>query len=234
MNIKKLVAIGKTVVDSGKQLWNNGGKNICSQLKNKPSDVSIKEVLKMGQEAMAVIDNISSTDAIADNSLPADIDMPDSSTEGQEDIPSSIEISENMTEDEENAYLKQLTDSISAPADVKMALVNLCDKTLDTIKFCEAQETKRTEIVERANVQIEQIRAQKDFLMNYLQKTFDERHNIFCKEFEVLDKALETGNSAVLTQCLNSITALAQSSPFKALTAADFSSLQSGEMILDI
>jgi len=238
MDIKKLIRVGKKIADSSQTLWNNGGKSIYSQLKDKlqVSDISINDILVMGQEAISAIDSIHSNESISNNSLSSDIDALDHDAELEPNMPSDsvIEISECMTEEEENAYLKNLTTSLSAPADIKMSLVKLCDKTLDTIKFCEAQETKRTEIVENANVQIEQIRAQKEFLMNYLEKTFDERRSIFSKEFEVLDKALETGNTAIMAQCLNSITALAQSSPFKALTDADFSSLQSGEMILDI
>lgn len=239
MDLKTLLNKGKTLVDAGQKLWNNGGQTVYTQIrkKNKISDFSLNEFLDMGQEALDAIQSIksegialqddASSDGDISENMPAEVQFSD-------EMSSDIEISENMSEEEEEAYLANLSTSLSAPGDIKAAIVTLCDKTLDTIKFCEAQETKRTGIIERANVQIEQIRAQKEFLMSYLEKTFDERHSIFSKEFEVLDKALETGNTAIMAQCLNSITALAQSSPFKALTDADFSSLQSGEMLLDI
>lgn len=64
---------------------------------------------------------------------------------------------------------------------------------------------------------IAQINAMKECVQTYLEKTFDERSAIFAKQFEVVDAALLSGNNEMLASSLNSINALAASSPFKNL-----------------
>lgn len=71
---------------------------------------------------------------------------------------------------------------------------------------------------------IAQINAMKECVQTYLEKTFDERSAIFAKQFEVVDAALLSGNNEMLASSLNSINALAASSPFKNL--ADITAVQ--------
>ena len=69
----------------------------------------------------------------------------------------------------------------------------------------------------------------RDVLKDYLEKSFDERSSIFLKQFEVVDKALATGDNAMLSMGLNAINELAASSPFKEL--ANINSVQ--QMLTD-
>ena len=88
---------------------------------------------------------------------------------------------------------------------------------METVKFCEEQETKREEIRAQRDREIEIIRAQKEMIMTYLEKTFDERRMIFNKQFEILDNAVSKGDTELLATTLDSINQLATSSPFKSL-----------------
>ncbi|MBK9248793.1 MAG: hypothetical protein IPM69_11915 [Ignavibacteria bacterium] len=57
--------------------------------------------------------------------------------------------------------------------------------------------------------------------MGYLEKTFDERKDIFKQQFKVVDDALAKGNIQQLALGLDSINKLATSSPFKDLASIE-------------
>ncbi len=71
---------------------------------------------------------------------------------------------------------------------------------------------------------IAQIKAKRDFLINYLNRSFDERSENFAALFGIVDQAMADGNNAQLGAALHSITKLAKSSPFKDL--ADLASVR--------
>ena len=83
---------------------------------------------------------------------------------------------------------------------------------------------------------IAQINAMKECVQAYLEKTFDARSAIFAKQFDVVDAALSSGDNEMLASGLNSINALAASSPFKNLAdiAAVKQSLSSSDTEWDI
>lgn len=110
------------------------------------------------------------------------------------------------------------------PEDVERALRILGAVAQDTIKYAEEQETKREEIRAMRDTAIAQINAMKECVQTYLEKTFDERSAVFAKQFEVVDTALLSGDNEMLASGLNSINALAASSPFKNL--ADITAVQ--------
>lgn len=110
------------------------------------------------------------------------------------------------------------------PEDVEQALRILEEVAQDTIKYAEEQETKREEIRAMRDTAIAQINAMKECVQAYLEQTFDERSAIFAKQFEAVDSALTSGDNEMLAESLNSINALAASSPFKNL--ADIRSVQ--------
>ena len=110
------------------------------------------------------------------------------------------------------------------PEDVERALRILGEVAQDTIKYAEDQETKREEIRAMRDTALAQINAMKECIQTYLEKTYDERSAIFAKQFEVVDAALSSGDNEMLASGLNSINALAASSPFKNL--ADISAVQ--------
>ena len=147
-----------------------------------------------------------------------------------------VQVHDGMTDKEDQEFVDNLSNEIGTalikaksggkfgPAQM-VEMTNLfINKSAEVAKFCEVQKTKRAQIRAQAEVAIHQIDAIRDVLKDYLERSFDERRKIFDKEFEVVDKCLANGDTQALAVTLNSITALAQSSPFKAL--ADLGSVR--------
>ena len=84
-------------------------------------------------------------------------------------------------------------------------------------KIAEQEKTKRREIEAWEKTSLAKIKAQRDFLMEYLDRSFDERAENFRKLFDVAEQAMVCGNNAQLGLVLDSITELSKSSPFKEL-----------------
>jgi hypothetical protein len=81
----------------------------------------------------------------------------------------------------------------------------------------EQEATKRREIRQRSNVERQRIQAERELLMRYLERSFDERRENFARLFSLADEALDRGDTTQLGQVLTSITQLAATSPFKSL-----------------
>ncbi|MEP0801506.1 hypothetical protein [Funiculus sociatus] len=81
--------------------------------------------------------------------------------------------------------------------------------------IAEQEQTKRCEIEVWEKERIAKINAQRDLLMAYLDRSFDERAENFRTLFGVVDRAITAGNNEQLALALNSITEIAKSSPFK-------------------
>lgn len=137
-------------------------------------------------------------------------------------------VKENMTDEEEEQFINEVYNAVqldfSSPQAVAESFQRFAKVTQEVAKFAEVQETKRTQIRMDAEVAIKKVEAMRDTLKEYLEKSFDERSAIFAKQFEVVDKALATGDNNMLSMGLTSINELAASSPFKAL--ADINSVQ--------
>lgn len=138
---------------------------------------------------------------------------------------------ENMTDEEEKNFMNSVENRIAlaggkakSPSDVVTCIKTFTDVAGDVMKFTEIQKTKRVQIRANTEVLIKQIDTVRDTIQSYLDKSFDERRYLFAKEFDLVDKALDTGNTILLEQALASITALAKESPFKGL--ADFAKAQ--------
>ncbi len=86
-------------------------------------------------------------------------------------------------------------------------------------KVAQQERTKRREITAWEKTKIAEIQAKRDLVMGYLDRSFDERAENFRCLFEVVDRAITTGDNQQLALTLNSITELAQSSPFKDLAS---------------
>lgn len=115
------------------------------------------------------------------------------------------------------------------------AIKAIVSKGLETVQFCEAQKTEREKIKAHSKEVIAQINAQKEFLMQYLDKTFDDRKLQFDSYFKALDKAIEANNPQMMAMCLQNINNLALSSPFRPLLEAQqhYKELASGKGKLD-
>ncbi|BAY63238.1 hypothetical protein NIES22_33240 [Calothrix brevissima NIES-22] len=83
--------------------------------------------------------------------------------------------------------------------------------------IAEEEKTKRREIDAWEKEAITKINAQRDLLIAYLDRSFDERAENFRALFAVVDSAIASGNNEQLALTLNSITEIAKSSPFKDL-----------------
>ena len=130
---------------------------------------------------------------------------------------------EQSTEVLHNAAKDALSD-ITNPNAVMHAINTLGNVAQETIKYAEDQETKREEIRAMRDASIAHINALKESVQLYLERSFDERKELFSKQFECVDKALELGNIEMLAMSLSAINELAASSPFKNL--ADVASVQ--------
>ncbi len=137
-----------------------------------------------------------------------------------------VKVTANMTEEQENNFLENISsefmktaviNNISNPQIALESVKHYITTAGEVIKFCEIQETKRTEIESHKQQALAYIDMQKQILMTYLNKTFDERKEIFSQYFKVVDDALQKGNMDELVIGLNNINRLATSSPFKNL-----------------
>lgn len=82
----------------------------------------------------------------------------------------------------------------------------------------EQEQTKRREIEKWEKETINLIQAQRDIIIKYLERSFDERAETFRILFGIVDQAMRDGNNEQLGVALDSITKIAQSSPFKDLS----------------
>jgi ribonucleotide reductase alpha subunit len=96
-------------------------------------------------------------------------------------------------------------------------LQQLMSAYTDYLTIAEQEKTKRREIDAWEKETITKINAQRDLLMAYLERSFDERAENFRSLFAVVDGAIASGNNEHLALALNSITDIAKSSPFKDL-----------------
>ena len=101
--------------------------------------------------------------------------------------------------------------------DIINVFTNLAKQAIDTVNFCEEQETERVRINAQRDAVLAQINAQKEIIRYYLEKTFDERRKLFEDFFDRADKAIESGNNEQLAIVLTGINQLAASSPFTVL-----------------
>lgn len=114
--------------------------------------------------------------------------------------------------------------SINSACDAVSALSMMGTEIAKAVQVCQIEETKRTEIKARMEVEVTKINAISNLLSEYLNKTFDERADLFNNYFSVLDKAIESGDTALMSATLSSINSLAAQSPFKNL--ADITAVQ--------
>jgi predicted TPR repeat methyltransferase len=85
------------------------------------------------------------------------------------------------------------------------------------LTIAEQEQTKRRDIAAWEKESITRINAQRELVITYLDRTFDQRAENFRALFGVVDHALVSGDNEQLALALNSITEIAKSSPFKDL-----------------
>jgi hypothetical protein len=91
-------------------------------------------------------------------------------------------------------------------------------------RIAEEETTKRRNIESREKVTLAEIQTKRDFLVGYLEKSFDERATNFKSLFQAVDRAMLSNNHQQLESAIEAIRQLSQSSPFKDL--ADLSKVK--------
>lgn len=104
------------------------------------------------------------------------------------------------------------------------SFIDLFKEVLVVVKDCEIEETKREQIRAERDKAIARIQAQKEIIMLYLERTFDERQYQFSEYFRIVDAAIEQQDTNTLALTLERIQHLAESNPFRAL--ADYAQIQ--------
>lgn len=121
-----------------------------------------------------------------------------------------------------------VANAVRNPIEAVSVLKDLVNMVGEVSKFTEVEKTKRREIEAERDMYISKINAQKEVMLAYLDKTFDERKKNFDKLFQIVDYALATNNTQALAMGLDSINQLAASSPFK-----DLASIESTQKALE-
>lgn len=209
------------LVKKGQKLYNEYGETVVSlanslKRRNQANVVESSEVLVDEIQEETAIANVEEA-AVPSAQKPTDIKGYRAEVEADDSFHESLATLEDAVSFVYKGEPK-------SPEDVERALRILGEVAQDTIKYAEEQETKREEIRAMRDTAIAQINAMKECVQTYLEKTFDERSAIFAKQFEVVDSALLSGDNEMLASGLNSINALAASSPFKNL--ADVTAVQ--------
>ena len=182
--------------------------------------MTLREILHHIKVGTAVESNVSSKES--DDIPYAEEYVVDGEPQESPQSSTSFSVRDNMSDDEDEQFVQNLpkrffNKSLSTPQDAIDFINTFRETTEDVMKFTELQKTKRAEIRAATKVRLKEIDAMRDVIMEYLDKTFDERSRIFSKEFEWVDRALDEGNTELLALHLGHITELAKSSPFKAL-----------------
>lgn len=118
--------------------------------------------------------------------------------------------------------LAQGAAAFTSPAD---CLKQIVSAYTEYKTIAQQEQTKRRGIDAWEKTTVAQINAQREILMEYLDRSFDERAENFRAYFAVVDQAITSGNNDQLALALHSITEIAKSSPFKDL--ANLASFQS-------
>ncbi|WP_434348107.1 hypothetical protein ACN6A1_10340 [Myxococcus virescens] len=87
----------------------------------------------------------------------------------------------------------------------------------ECVRDIQKEKTEQVRIQMTAQVDVERIRANRDVLLDYLDRSFDERKENFRQLFARLDTAIASNNTELTGAVLDSVLKLADSSPFKAL-----------------
>jgi hypothetical protein len=101
------------------------------------------------------------------------------------------------------------------PMDVIREIKDAC---LRAKEVTEREETKRSEIEAWEKINLTEIRAKKEILLEYLDRSFDERKKNFEELFKALDKTMEKENLEAMAVVVTNIVDLAKTSPFKDLS----------------
>ncbi len=105
--------------------------------------------------------------------------------------------------------------SLKSATEVAGAVQQVAAAYMEYAKVRQQERTKRKQIRAAENERLAAIAAQRDLIMAYLDRSFDERRANFEGLFRALDQAIAEGRPEVIATTLHSITELASSGPFR-------------------
>lgn len=117
---------------------------------------------------------------------------------------------------------------VGAFANPAQCLNDVVQAWTEYLKIAEEEKTKRREITAWEKVTLAEIKAKRDFVIGYLDRSFDERAKNFQLLFQRVDRAISSGDNQQLALALQTIVELSKSSPFK-----DFADLSTVRAALD-
>ena len=208
---KKGISTLIDIAQKGNDLWDEYGQTI----KEIASSINKNDAAEEGEQSLSPLSE-------EEQSLPA-LNEEEQGEEAERDT--------FFEEQQSRLYNTIVKDTILAgqltnPQQCMAALSEIYSVADETIKYCAEQETKRETIRAERDVAIAKIKEMGELVRVYLEKTYDERRDIFAKQFEVIDASIASGNVEMLAMTLNSMNELAASSPFKNL--ADIQSVKQG------
>jgi hypothetical protein len=113
---------------------------------------------------------------------------------------------------------------VEAFASPVQCLSDIVQAWTEYMKIAEEETTKRRKIKAWEKTTLAEIKAKRDFLIGYLEHSFDERSKNFQSLFQTVDQAMLSGDNQQLGLALHAIVELAKSNPFKDL--ADLSTVK--------
>lgn len=96
------------------------------------------------------------------------------------------------------------------------ALKHALDVLAECHRISEEHWTKRFEIRARLHCDLTRLRNDREIVLGYLERTFDERRHSFARLFDLADSAISRGDNQQLARALDAIVELARSSPLAA------------------
>lgn len=108
---------------------------------------------------------------------------------------------------------------VEAFANPAQCLHEVVQAWTEYLKVSEQNKTERRDIEAWEKVTLAEIRAKRDFLVEYLDRSFDERAKNFQLLFQTADRAMLSGDNQQLGLALHAIVELAKSNPFRDLAS---------------
>lgn len=103
------------------------------------------------------------------------------------------------------------------PAQHAKAAVEALREVSRAVQAVAKERTRQAEIRAESEAELARIAAQRDVILSYLDRSFDERRTNFDELFRRIDRGIEEGRLEVVAASLDALVKLADSSPFKAL-----------------
>jgi len=103
------------------------------------------------------------------------------------------------------------------PTHVVDGVTNVFTQITDYLKIAEVETTKRTEITAKRDIAIQALQNQRAVFEQLMQFTFQERAAVIQKQFDVLDRAMASGDISTVKSALDGMVAVIQTSPFKSI-----------------